>query len=130
MSFPIITDPWNYNDQEGEVLLRKMWWERIPQAVSFTLVGQEGEEQAEFVETIAGGLLKSSPNSVSVRGKDRTVEYNLRNLHNDRWYAVAFVDRVNEAGVLDTWSVGIAFSPVQNSLEDHLKIWIALWLWE
>ena len=130
MPFPLITDQWKYDEQECQGILQKLWWNRTPNSEFFTLNGQESEELVNFIGQIANVLLKSSPNPVLVKTNDRTVEYNLEKLHRDRWCAVAFIDRVNGDGILDTTSVGIAFSPVQNSLVEHLIIWIALWLWD
>lgn len=58
------------------------------------------------------------------------MEFNVKKLDNEKWCAVAFIERVRAADAIDESSIAVSFIPVQNSVIEHLKIWIALRLWD
>ena len=130
MSFPILLDRWKYDDKECERLIQQLWWNRTPQPIAFTQVGESDETQEGFVEQIAICLLEFVPKSVSVKAEALTVEFNVKKLDNEKWCAVAFIERVRAADAIDESSIAVSFIPVQNSVIEHLKIWIALRLWD
>jgi hypothetical protein len=130
MSFPILKDQWKYDEKESESFLQRSWWSRAPQPITFELVGEPGDEQVFFVEKIAICILEAIPESVTVKGKSRIVEFNAKKLDNERWCAVAFIECVDVSGAINASSIAISFTPKQNSIIEHLAIWVAFRLWD
>ena len=126
MSYPTPLDQWNYNDPECEAFFRELWWRRTPQPVSFTMVGEAGDSQEEFVREILTAILESTSGSVTARGYSRVTEYHIKKLENDKWYLMAIIDREDPNY---SSSVAISVTPKKSSIKDHLIIWIAFWLY-
>ncbi len=45
VAFPIAHDQWNYEDEETTKYAQRLWWNRIPRQVDFTLIGKPGNSQ-------------------------------------------------------------------------------------
>lgn len=126
MSYPHALDPWNYNDPECTAFFRELWWRRTPRPVLFTMVGEGGDPQEEFVREISTAILESTSGSVTVRGDSRVVEYHVKKLENDKWYLMAIIDCDDPS---DSSSGAISVTPTISTITDHLIIWVAFWLY-
>ena len=126
MTYPTKLDPWKYDDLECESFFRELWWGRTPQPVLFTMVGEGGDPQAEFISQVSTAILDSTFGSVTVRGDSRIVEYHVKKLTNDKWYLMAIIDHDNPT---KSSSVAISVTPTKSTITDHLIIWVAFWLY-